>query len=217
MLIPMQKLVRQFPLNITGILHIGAHECEELKDYQAVGVDVNKTYWVEAMPDKVAFCKERYCKGADNTNSNSIHIYQAVIDEKDGGSVTFNITNNGQSSSILEFGSHSTSHPQVHVVKKVAMQTTRMDTLIERENIPIASLNFVNLDIQGVELRALKSMEKYLQHVQYIYTEVNTEEVYKGCNLIVEIDDYLRRFGFNRVAQHIYSQFGWGDAFYIKQ
>ena len=219
MLIPIHQLVRQFPLNITGILHIGAHECEELKDYQAVGVDASKTYWIEAMPDKVAFCKERYCKGADNsiTNSNSIHIYQAVIDENDGGNVTFNITNNGQSSSILEFGSHSTSHPKVHVVEKVAMQTTRMDTLIERENIPIASLNFVNLDIQGVELRALKSMEKYLQHVQYIYTEVNTEEVYKGCNLIGEIDDYLRGFGFNRVAQYIYSQYGWGDAFYIKQ
>ena len=117
----MQQLVRQFPLNVTGILHIGAHECEELKDYQAVGVDASKTYWVEAMPDKVALCKERYGKGTGNDNG--LHIYQAVVDETDGGSVTFNVTNNGQSSSILEFGSHSTSHPQVHVVEKVAMQT----------------------------------------------------------------------------------------------
>jgi len=45
----------------------------------------------------------------------------------------------------------------------------------------------VNLDIQVVELRVLKSMEKYLQHVKYIYTEVNTEQVYKGCNLIGEV------------------------------
>ena len=60
-------------------------------------------------------------------------------------------------------------------------------------------------------------MEKYLNHIQYIYTEVNTEEVYKGCNLIGEIDDYLHGFGFERVAQDIYSQFGWGDAFYIKK
>ena len=73
----------------------------------------------------------------------------------------------------------------------------------------------MNLDIQGVELRALKSMEKYLQHVKYIYTEVNTEQVYKGCNLIGEIDEYLKQFGFGRVAQQTYKQFGWGDAFYI--
>ena len=204
----MQRLVNQFPLAITGILHIGAHECEELRDYLAVGVDAGKTYWVEAMPDKVAICKKRY--------GDKLQIYQAVIDETDGAEVTFNITNNGQSSSILEFGSHSTSHPHVHVVEKVAMTTTRMDTLIDREQIPIERLNFVNLDIQGVELRALKSMEKYLQHVQYIYTEVNTEQVYQGCNLIGEIDTYLSGFGFERVAQQIYKEYGWGDAFYIK-
>jgi len=209
MLITIQELVQQFKINITGILHIGAHECEELRDYIQVGVGGEKTYWVEAMPDKVAFCKKKYGEG--------LHIYQAVIDETDGTVVTFNITNNGQSSSILEFGSHSTSHPQVHVVGKVSTTTTRLDTLIEREHIPMTTLNFVNLDIQGVELRALKSMEKYLSHVHYIYTEVNTEEVYKGCNLIGEIDAYLKGLGFVRVAQKIYSEYGWGDAFYMKQ
>lgn len=209
MYITMQQLIKQFVLNITGILHIGAHECEELKDYQAVGVSIDKTYWVEAMPDKVTFCKGLY--GAER-----LKIYQAVIDETDGADVIFNVTNNGQSSSILEFGSHSVNHPWVHIVGKVAMKTIRLDTLIEREQIPISNLNFINLDIQGVELRALKSMEKYLQHVQYIYTEVNTEEVYKGCNLIGEIDDYLRRLGFERVVQHV-TDAGWGDAFYMRK
>ena len=208
MLIPIQQLVQHFPLRITGILHVGAHECEEMKDYQAVGVSMDKTYWIEAMPEKVAFCQERF--------GDKLHIYQAVVDDKDGTEIIFNITNNGQSSSLLEFGSHEVNHPTVHVVKKVAMQTTRLDTLIEREQIPITELNFMNLDIQGVELRALKSMEKYLSGIQYIYTEVNIEEVYKGCNLIGEIDEYLLRFGFKRVAQHIYGDLGWGDAFYIK-
>ena len=209
MYITMQQLIKQFALNITGILHIGAYECEELKDYQAVGVSIDKTYWVEAMPDKVAFCKGLY-------EAERLNIYQAVIDETDGADVIFNVTNNGQSSSILEFGSHSVNHPWVHIVNKVAMKTTRLDTLIEREQIPISDLNFINLDIQGVELRALKSMEKYLQHVQYIYTEVNTEEVYKGCNLIGEIDDYLQRLGFERVVQYI-TDAGWGDAFYMRK
>ena len=209
MLIKIYQLIQRFQLKISGILHIGAHECEELSDYNQVGVPTDKTYWVEAMPNKVAFCKQRYGSG--------LHIYQAVIDDRDGENVSFKITNNGQSSSILEFGSHAISHPTVHVVENVDMITTRMDTLIEREYIPITELNFINLDIQGVELRALKSMEKYLQHVQYIYTEVNTEEVYKGCNLIGEIDVYLRGFGFVRVAQQIFKEFGWGDAFYMKK
>ena len=208
MLITIQQLVQHFKIQISGILHIGAHECEELNDYNSIGVNNSNIYWIEAIQEKVDLCKNRY-KG--------VNIYQAVIDYEDKKEITFNITNNGQSSSILEFGTHETSHPQVHIVSKKQMITTRMDTLIERENFPIEKLNFVNLDIQGVELRALKSMEKYLKHVKYIYTEVNTEQVYKDCNLIGEIDEYLKKFGFVRVVERIYQQFGWGDAFYIKQ
>ena len=79
------------------------------------------------------------------------------------------------------------------------LKTTRLDKLIEDNQIPIEKLNFVNLDIQGVELRALKSMEKHLQHVDYIYTEVNTEQVYQGCDEIGQIDEYLKQFGFERL------------------
>ena len=208
MLITIQQLIHHFKLQISGILHIGAHECEELNDYNRVGLNNSNIYWIEAMQEKVDLCRNR---------DKGVNIYQAVIDEEDNKEITFNITNNGQSSSILEFGSHETSHPQVHIVSKKQMTTTRMDTLIERENMPIEKLNFVNLDIQGVELRALKSMEKYLSHVHYIYSEVNTEEVYKGCNLIGEIDAYLKGLGFVRVAQKIYSEYGWGDAFYMKK
>jgi hypothetical protein len=31
-----------------------------------------------------------------------------------------------------------------------------------------------------------------------------------------EIDTYLDQFGFKRVAQRIYTEYGWGDAFYMK-
>ena len=36
MLITIQQLVQRFNLQISGILHIGAHECEELNDYNRV-------------------------------------------------------------------------------------------------------------------------------------------------------------------------------------
>ena len=79
------------------------------------------------------------------------------------------------------------------------------------------NVNFINLDIQGVELRALKSMEKYLENIDYIYTEVNTEEVYKNCDKMEDLTNYLSNFGFKLVDARIYKQFGWGDGFYIKQ
>jgi len=206
MLIPYNKLVNKHNLNVSGILHIGAHECEELIDYVRCGVKAENTYWVDAMEDKVELNKQRY---------KNLNIYNATIDLQDGNEVVFNITNNGQSSSILEFGTHEKNHPHVSVVKKVIKKTSRMDTVIEKNNIPIETINFINLDIQGVELRALKSMEKYLHHINYIYTEVNVEEVYKGCDQLNELDDFLKNHGFKRVDTFVLRE-GWGDAFYIR-
>jgi FkbM family methyltransferase len=206
MLIHFNQLKKFFTIPISGIFHVGAHECEELRLYNEIGIPSSHVYWVEAMSDKVSKMK-------------SIHVpnvFQGLIDEVDGKNVTFHITNNGESSSILEFGSHSHHHPHVHVVTTENMTTTRLDTLIEANNIPIDKLNFLNLDIQGVELRALKSMEKYLQHIQYIYTEVNSEYVYKDCNLVGEIDAYLKPYGFERVCTKMCGNFGWGDALYVK-
>jgi FkbM family methyltransferase len=207
MLININELVKKYNLKISGILHIGAHECEELNDYYKIGCDDSNIFWIEAMQDKVDYCKQIYDR---------VNIYQGVVYDVDDKEIEFNITNNGQSSSILEFGSHEINHPDVYIVSKKKMVTSRVDTIVERENIPIEKINFVNLDIQGVELHALKSMEKYLTYVNYIYTEVNTEHVYKNCNLIGEIDEYLSKFGFTRMDQVIYKEYGWGDAFYMK-
>lgn len=207
MLIPFNKLYFKFNLKVSGIFHIGAHECEELKDYVSHNIDPRQIYWVEAQQDKVDLMKS---KGVPN-------IYQAFIDDIDNKDITFNISNNGQSSSLLEFGTHMIHHPYVKFTNTIKGKTKRLDTLIEENNIPIQHLNFINLDIQGVELRALRSMEKYLSNVKYIYTEVNSDYVYKDCNLIGEIDEYLHKFGFSRVATVMAGKAGWGDAFYIKQ
>lgn len=206
MLIPFYNLHTHFKLKISGILHVGAHECEELKDYLSFDIFPNQIYWVEAMEDKVELAKTR----------NIPNVYQAFVDDVNDKEIIFNISNNGQSSSLLDFGTHSIHHPQVKFIKQIKGTTKRLDTLIEENNIPIQTLNFMNLDIQGVELRALKSMEKYLIHVDYIYTEINSDYVYKNCNLVQEIDEYLKQFGFIRVATKMAGNAGWGDAFYLK-
>ena len=76
--------------------------------------------------------------------------------------------------------------------------------------------NFINFDIQGAELNGIKSMEKYLNDVDYIYTEVNIKHLYKNCPLLDEIDEYLDKYDFTRVETHL-TQHGWGDAFYIRK
>jgi len=202
MLIPLHEIIKKYNVNIKGILHVGAHECEEIYDYERY-IPRNKILWVEAMPDKVAISKSRYP---------NLFIENAVVSDV-VENVKFNISNNGQSSSILEFGLHSTYHPHVHYVSSFEAQTKMLKDIICNYNI---HFNFLNFDIQGAELKALKGMESYLLNVDYIYTEVNTNQVYKGCAIINELDDYLQQFGFVRVETKMTS-FEWGDAFYIRK
>jgi FkbM family methyltransferase len=202
MIIPLDLLVKKYGIKILGILHVGAHECEEIVYYDNY-ISRDKVLWVEALADKVDFCKNTYP---------DVLIEQAVISDV-VKTVTFHRANNGQSSSILEFGTHLHHHPYVSFTQEFSCETTRLDSILCKYDI---SYNFLNLDIQGVELSALKSMESYLNSVDYIYTEVNADYVYKGCGLVSEIDSYLYPFGFIRVETAWQGNTGWGDAFYVK-
>ena len=102
------------------------------------------------------------------------------------------------------------------MIKTKKMKTTKLETFIKNNKIPIEKLNFLNLDIQGKELDALKSMGNYIQYIDYIYTEVNTEKVYENCGLLSEIDLFLSEKGFKRIACQMWGNCGWGDAFYMR-
>lgn len=203
MLISLHELVKKYGIKFKGILHVGAHECEELYDYEQY-ISRNNILWIDALLDKVEFSKNKYP---------NLLIEQAVISDKEE-IVKFNRSNNGQSSSILEFGLHEIFHPDVKYVDSYEVKTKMLRDIIGKYNI---EYNFLNLDIQGVELNALKSMEEYLTKVDYIYTEVNSDYVYKNCSLITEIDDYLRQFNLFRVETVWAGERRWGDAFYIRK
>ncbi len=84
------------------------------------------------------------------------------------------------------------------------------------ERPEFAQFNFWNFDIQGVELRAMKSADTYIKNVDAIYTEVNTEEVYQGCDQMNDMTEWLFEKGFQLAAQNIYKEYGWGDALYVR-
>jgi len=125
-------------------------------------------------------------------------------------------SNHAQSSSILPFGTHTKYRPDIRYVREVKIELVRMDNFIKEKNIDITKYNFLNIDVQGVELNVLKSFGELLKQFDYIYTEVNKEELYVGGCLIGEIDSYLEMFEFVRVETCM-TKHKWGDAFYIKK
>ena len=209
MLIPFEvinPLLVQNNITVKGVLHIGAHECEELGFYNRLGLPSNNIVWIDAMHNKVAEARNR---GIPN-------VYQSVITDKDNQDVKFNVSNNGQSSSILEFQTHAVEHPWVKYVSSTIEKTTTIDTFFSRHNLESSKYNFWNFDIQGAELLALKGASNSLQYADALYLEVNEDYLYKDCALIGEIDEFLKSKGFNRVYTTM-TQHKWGDALYLRQ
>jgi len=209
MLIPESEvlhILRSFGLTMNGVLHIGAHECEEMQFYKNLGVSADNIIWIDAIQKKVDEAKQR----------NIPNVFQAVVTNKDDDAVVFHITNNAQSSSILDFGSHAHHHPHVHFIQDVHLKTVTIDSFMTRHSFDPSKYDFWNFDIQGAELMALHGSRKALEFPKAIYLEVNTEEVYKGCGRLSEIDTFLGAYNFIRVKTHM-TEFGWGDALYVRK
>ena len=199
------NVLKDHSININGVFHLGAHECEEMDFYiNRLGVSTNDVVWIDAIESKVV---EATSRGIPN-------VFNAIITDKDDIDVTFNVSNNIQSSSLLEFGTHSTEHPWVVYTHKITGKSTTVNTFFDKQTLG-NKYNFWNLDIQGAELMALKGATKYIPFVDAMYLEVNERELYKDCALIGEIGLFLDEYGFKRVKTHM-TQHGWGDALYIK-
>lgn len=204
MLISLDFLFKKYKIELTGILHVGMYEAEELVTYEKY-ISRNKILWIEAIKNKVDFCKNKF---------EGIIVENATVSDKEEY-VRFNISNNGQSSSILELGTHKDMHPEVHYVDYFVTETKLLKNILPKYTDSI-KFNFLNIDIQGAELKALRGLDKYVFEFDYIYLEVNKDYLYKECCLIGEIDEYLSGFGFNRVETSWFGSCNWGDAFYIK-
>lgn len=199
------KILQEKNIKINGAFHIGAHKCEELEFYNKLGLNNESVIWIEALP---FLCKEAADRGIPN-------VYSAVISDKDDEIVTFNISNNLQSSSILEFGTHSQEHPEIEFIQKAQCKTITIDTFFTKTNLDASKYNFWNFDIQGVELLALKGAKESIKFPDAIYLEVNEAELYINCALVHEIDSFLAELNFKRVLTRMTIN-KWGDALYIK-
>lgn len=192
-------------IQIRGAFHIGAHQCEEMEFYKLLGLEPKNVIWIDALENMVV---ENKFKGIPN-------VYQAVITDKDDEDITFNVSNNVQSSSIFEFGTHAKNHPHVNYTVSIPLKTLTIDSFFMRNGLGAKDYNFWNFDIQGAEYLALQGAKYSIQWPDAIYLEVNTEEVYKGCGLISQIDTFLGNYGFERVRTEI-TYANWGDALYIR-
>ena len=203
MLFSINELVKHWRISPKSVLHIGAHLAEECDLYRSVGW--NKVIWIEANPALMTDLRKK-------VEPLGQRVIEAAIWHTTGDELKLKVASNGQSSSLLEFNTHSALYPQIVVEKEITMKTQRLDSILKETGAP----DFCNLDIQGAELSAIKGFGEFINHLNVIYTEVNKIELYSGCAMVSEIDKFLNKAGFKRVATRWILGDGWGDALYMR-
>lgn len=202
------KQILPFLKNLKGAIHVGANIGEERYWYHEQ--KFKKVLWFEPNKDLFSILVENL-KEYPNQMAFNIGIHDYL---KEG---TLHISDNdGQSSSLLELGLHKKYHPKVQYIGDQVVTLTRLDYFLSDIKEPIENYNFINIDVQGTELNVIKSVGDQLKELNYIYLEVNDQEIYKGCALLPEIDSYLENFNFVRIKTHM-TRGHWGDAFYVKE
>lgn len=205
MLIPLDQIVKRYRIKPKGAVHCGANIGEEREAYHKQGIE--KVVWIEANPDLIGQLSANVVKYKHE-------IFNWCVSDTEGEEVNLHISNNaGQSSSILELGTHKIAHPSVHYIKDIAMKTQRLDSL----PIKWDDYDFINMDLQCAELKALKGLGDRLSGFKWAYLEVNQQPLYEGCALVQEVDIYMLGFGFKRVETKWEGRTGWGDAYYAKK
>lgn len=203
MLINVVELRKWFKINPTSILHIGAHKNEELESYENNGWGSKSIIWVEAQEELAKLINLRVGKQDKIVNCLAWNKNNVVLD--------FNITNNSQSSSIFDLGTHLKTYPDIKNIKKIRMKSKRLDSILNETD----DFELINIDVQGAELQVLEGLGKLLDKVKYIYSEVNSKNVYQNCTRVSELDIFLSQFGFMRVRTSWVFRAGWGDALYM--
>jgi FkbM family methyltransferase len=205
-LIPVSELKKKFGVMPDGVLHVGAHLGEEYADYEAYGWSKsNKIIWVES---QIALIQ----KLKDFLPPERNRIVNATVWNESGIKMNFNVASNSVSSSLLDWGNLKETYPTIEVTSVVRVSTVRLDEIIANND----NLDFICLDIQGAELQALIGLGTHLSRVKWVCSEVNSSEVYIGCTLIKDLDQYLSGFGFKRIATRWVFRAGYGDALYAK-
>jgi len=184
-----------------GVIHIGAHTGEELPIYLGWNT---KRIWIEAQGELVEALR---AKGEI--------VFRAYI-SNENGTADFHLSSNAASSSLLEYGTHAEQYPDIKILKTHTVETITLDALIRAAALKMEKFNMLNIDIEGMGLAALQGMTDHIKYIDYIYMEVYETELYKGCGLLPEVDEFLTKFNFKRTRTEMLAR-GFGDALYIRQ
>lgn len=190
-------------MKLDGIIHIGAHYGEEIPTYIDCGV--KHLVMFEPLEDNFNTLAEKI-KDFDA----NIIMHKTALGSEAKKETMYVSSNDMESSSILKPKEHLNNHPDISFPTTEDVDVNRLD------DYDCKGYNFIAMDVQGYELEVLKGARKTLEHIEYVYCEVNRDEVYENNAYVEEIDEFLSAYNMERM-ETTWGGGIWGDALYIRK
>jgi len=125
----------------------------------------------------------------------NISCYRQALSYRNGTQEIYISSGSSNGSSSLLFPKeHLKVHPEVLFIDSEIVSTTTLDSWAEETGITV--VDFLWLDLQGMELSVLKASKNIMKTVKAIYTEVNLLPLYKNAPLYPEFKAWLLEQGF---------------------
>lgn len=195
---------RYLPANPV-IVEAGAYDGSNTQEFCRFWPDC-QVYAFEPVPS----AHERLVKAAAEF-PDRIHPQSMALGETAGNcdmhvSVT-GVSGGEQSSSLLVPAATREEFPFVNFCSETTpVRVTRLDEWAAGENLQ--SIDFLWLDLQGMELAALKGSGDLLSTVSAIHCEVQALELYEAAPLYPELSRWLERKGFHAACEAIFRRGG---------
>lgn len=201
-----KEYIKQFLPSDPIILEAGAHKGKDTATLHATWPTA-KIYSFEPIPHLFTALQEKY------VNNPAVTCYKYALSSTTG-IAPLNISERcTAASSLLEPTGLKIQKPNLEFLP-IEVPTITLDHWAKKYSIE--RIDFMWLDLQGMELQALKAAEQLLQSVHVIHTEINCIERYAGAALYHDLRKFLEERNFILVVEAIGSQ-QWGNALFIRK
>ena len=193
-------LKRLLKIKPTTIVHIGAHEAQDYKEYVTLGA--TEVHWGEADPQLAAELCNKF---------EAAFVHQGVFWNKQDLEIDFFQAVEAKQSSAVPLNKNGPI-----VLKGIKrLKTTTIDHVFNEKALqqPI----MLTLDIQGAELEALRGGVQFLKRVSYAVVEISkhTNE-YQIVPTENQIDLFMLEQGFKKSIYRVGFGSTYKDQLYIK-
>lgn len=200
-----------FGIRPKGVIHVGAASGEEYDVYKAHGIEWQ--VWIEPQPDIYIDlqCRVRW--------STFIKTFNVACGQRAGKFAMYRLKGNkGHSNSLMRPKRHLDLHPENTIESSIMVDVVKLDDLLMNFDLEGGPHDLMVVDVQGYELEVLKGGERAVSRMKSIIVEVNAEEMYEGCPLVGEVDEWMEKRGLIRMwTDWCGPQKSYGDAVYVRR